>query len=58
MSEKDKNILKDQLKRLDYSIVLLLAATLIEAHNAHDWKELICELKEVGKEQPAVGSEQ
>jgi len=58
MTEKDKNILTDQLKRLDYSVVLLLAATLIEAHNAHDWKELIIELKEVGKDQSATGSGQ
>lgn len=58
MTEKDKNILLDQLKQLDYSIVLLLAATLIEAHNAHDWKELIWELKEAGKDQSATGSGQ
>lgn len=49
MTDKDKNILIDQLKRLDYSVVLLLAASLIEAHNAHDWKELIIELEQAGQ---------
>jgi len=40
-----KNEIIEELKKLDYEVLLTLTAILLDTHNNWNWKELLTELK-------------